>query len=315
MAGAGTAFGQPALHGFAASGTGRGVWLGRGLGAGGDAVAGKGFGKASPGEEFGMGAFELAVEHHLEAGDKHGEGAGRHERIGGVEPAGEFGALGQDVEGYVAVEVGAVVGPVETDGEHGAGVGVGFGPGGFVGKQQEGAEVAGKLGKGGAGHVEKTHLGLAGGGPAGVAFGDVGGGGPGGHGHLVEEASARVDAAVEVFEAEAAYGMLDEGRQEPGVEPVVGKGGFEGCGRSGRLLIGRGVHGGAECSGGRGRGARGKWRGARWGGVQGGGRRGRRGLSRESMESIVSMESVFSVGWAGGPRTSRPPVRRRPEWL
>ena len=251
-AGVGASFGQAFLHGFSAEGAGRGIGGGFGDGTGGDSVAGKGFGEASLGEKFGMGAFELAGEHDLEAGNEDDERAGGHEGVGRIEPAGEFGALGEDVEGDVAVEIGTVVGAVEVGGEDGAGVGVGFGPRGFVGEEKEGAEVAREFGKGGAGDVEELHLGFAGGGAAGVSFGDVGGGGTGGHGHLVEETAAGVDVAGEVAEAEAADGVFNEGGEEPGIEPVVRKGGLEG-------RFGRGVHGGWEFIGGRGGGTRGKW--------------------------------------------------------
>ncbi len=142
-AGAGASLGAALLHGLAAEGAWGSVLGGGGGGAGGDAFAGEGFGEAAVGKEVGVGAFEAFGEHHLDAGDHDEEGAGGDERVWSVEPRGEFGVLGEDVEGDVAVEVVAEGGGIEGSGENGAGVGVGIGPRGLAGQEKEGAEVAG----------------------------------------------------------------------------------------------------------------------------------------------------------------------------
>ena len=83
--------------------------------------------------------------------------------------------------------------------------------------------VVGEFGKAGTRDIDEFHFGLAGRVMARRSFGDIGGAGAGGLRHLVVLASARVVLQVEEPPAEILRRELNDVREDPGVEPVIGQ--------------------------------------------------------------------------------------------
>jgi len=173
---------------------------------------------AAAGEFVGLRLF-LVVEHVDATADQDDQSAGGKLVVVGVEPAGEFLLLVEDVDTGVVQGVAGTLWWIEAEREEFLRLRIVERPRDGIAFEQPGFIIAAEFAKAGFSDIGESHLGLFGSAGALRAFDDVGFARPGRLGHLVKLASARVVSPVEEAFAEAQSRELDDAGHDEGVEP------------------------------------------------------------------------------------------------